>query len=425
MRTASQTDRVKELQQIQLIAKECINCGTCAGECAFLEQLGTPGDICKEFLNNTTRSSDSHRAIFACNLCGLCTTVCPKKLDTPGALLEIRRISQKSSQLSSSGSSICKEHHTICSYEDRGASSLFSLHLFPEGCDAVFFPGCTLTATRASVTEAIYERLCSIDPNLGVVLDCCAKPSHDLGLDERFTRAFSRIRKILRANNIKKIYTGCPSCYASFSNHAPEFSTISVYQVLALNSIATIPSLQNWTESITIHDSCTARNVKEFRESVRTLLTGTGAEVKEMIHSGTAAICCGEGGSATFVAPDITSNWKTIRKTEANGRRVVTYCAGCSAMLGKDIKTTHILDLLFDPEKARVGQEKVTKTPLTYASRFFLKQRLKNKIFPSRLDQIISRFLPLPLASSSKFRQMVVGLIFLLPIVYLLKHLIV
>ena len=77
------------MQLIKTIAKDCISCGLCVKECSFLEENGTPGEICLAFLG---RFSDSFNSIFQCNLCGLCQAVCPKKLDCQASFLEIRKV---------------------------------------------------------------------------------------------------------------------------------------------------------------------------------------------------------------------------------------------------------------------------------------------------------------------------------------------
>lgn len=351
------------------IVKECVGCNICANECSFLDKHGSPGSICERFL-----SAENHHesAVFQCNLCGLCESVCPKNLPCSLGFLEIRKSIQKSNR-ASTGKSVYKQHKALCAYEARGTSPAFSLHLFPDGCESVFFPGCTLTATRSGVTQKTYESLKSFDSTVGIVLDCCTKPSHDLGLTEKFEHAFTELCDLLKANKIKRILTACPSCYTTFKKHAPHIETYSVYEILAANMPpeGTIP-----LEKFSIHDTCATRNVSPIHDSVRALVKNCGAEISEMEHSRSTAICCGEGAAAAFLAPDITDSWKTIRKREAAGKRIITYCAGCSSTLGKDLPATHLLDLLFDRERALEGKERIAKAPFTYINRLLLKNRL-------------------------------------------------
>ena len=54
---------------------------------------------------------------------------------------------------------------------------IFSYYALPEGCNTVFFPGCTLSGTRSEKVILTYQRLKKSIPSLGIVLDCCTKPS--------------------------------------------------------------------------------------------------------------------------------------------------------------------------------------------------------------------------------------------------------
>lgn len=358
------------------IAKKCVSCSLCVKECAYLQKHGTPGTICNGFLSGI-RQSDSFSLVFACNLCGLCQVVCPQNLDCSAAFLEIRRTLQKEKDIPASAKdeSIHNEHGSLCKYEARGASPLFSLYLLPERCDSIFFPGCTLAATRSGVTQSVYEYCKKLDPTLGIVLDCCRRPSHDIGLQGNFAESLTQLTDHLKNHSIKRIFTACPSCYATFTAYATGFETWSIYEWLAEN----LPRENKFlTETVTIHDTCTTRSVTKIHDAIRTLVRGTGAGLEEMEHSRERAICCGEGAAAAFIAPDITSGWRTIRKQEASGKRIITYCAGCSNSLGKEVPTTHLLDLLFDSENAMQGKEKIAKAPFTYVNRLLLKKRLKN-----------------------------------------------
>ena len=69
-----------------------------------------------------------------------------------------------------------------------------------------------------------------------------------------------------------------------------------------------------------------------------------------MPHHGPKTICCGEGGSVGCLNPNLSDNWGTRRKEEAGATRILTYCAGCANFLGAKTPTSHVLDLLFDPE---------------------------------------------------------------------------
>jgi hypothetical protein len=46
------------------------------------------------------------------------------------------------------------------------------------------------------------------------MLDCCSKPSHDLGRQHHFETLFGKMRDRLVAAGVQRVILACPSCYA-------------------------------------------------------------------------------------------------------------------------------------------------------------------------------------------------------------------
>lgn len=108
------------MDTIENIAENCIQCGLCVRECAFLQTYGTPGQICSAFLEGGT--GNAFHACYGCNLCGLCTVVCPCELDCSGSFLQIRK------QLAKGATLVDKRHKTICCGEG-GAAMFVAPHI--------------------------------------------------------------------------------------------------------------------------------------------------------------------------------------------------------------------------------------------------------------------------------------------------------
>src|SRR5512143_1839241 len=89
MNVASEQQIRAELQKfIAATVSGCTSCGKCVKECAFLKKHGTPAFIADGFDAADTKNLSRP---FECSLCGLCTTVCPERLDLDGLFLEMRR----------------------------------------------------------------------------------------------------------------------------------------------------------------------------------------------------------------------------------------------------------------------------------------------------------------------------------------------
>ena len=152
----------------------------------------------------------------------------------------------------------------------------------------------------------------------------------------------------------------------------------TVYEVLAEKGL---PVNQTPTgKPVVIHDPCAIRHEIPIHDAVRTLVRNQGLQVEEMPHQGLKTLCCGEGGAVGMLAPELAGQWGQKRKAEAENRVLVTYCVGCSNLLGKLVPTYHLLDLFFEAEATRSGKIKISKSPVTYWNRLRLKKALKKRL---------------------------------------------
>ncbi|MEW6427614.1 MAG: (Fe-S)-binding protein [Thermodesulfobacteriota bacterium] len=343
-------------------AKECTECQACVRQCAFLERHGTPRAIADR------GAGQSLDFAFDCSLCRLCDRVCPEKLAPSAMFLAMRR------QLVTSGGGEFAAHRPILFFERQGSSPLFSLYRLPPNCDTVFFPGCGLPATRSATVPPLFDLLAARFPNLGIVLDCCGKPSHDLGRTRSFQERFDELRATLRNCGITKVVVACPNCYRIFREYGEEFETIFLYDCLP-----PLPSLQNG-RTVTVHDPCGTRFDTDIHRRVREIVTSLGLTVREMKHCGSRTLCCGEGGSACFTAPVLADTWRNKRLQQAGDLTMVTYCAGCLSFFSPHHPTVHLADLYLDGDRALAGAVKPARPPFSYLHRLLLKVRLGRRV---------------------------------------------
>jgi Fe-S oxidoreductase len=348
------------------VRKECTSCDICLRDCAFLRKYGNPGRIADAY---NPSDKESMALPFECSLCGLCASVCPERLNLTALFLEMRR------EAVDRGGGGFPEHAVITNYEKTGVSRRFTLYRLPEGCDTIFFPGCALAGTRPDGVRKVFDSLQRTIPHLGIVFDCCMKPSHDLGREAYFTAMFNEMRDYLVGQGVKTVLTACPNCQLMFGTYGDGLTTSTIYEALSASHIP----VNRVSGTVTIHDPCSIRGYGEVHAAVRDLLGRIGLTIEEMPHSGDASICCGEGGAVAFLAPELAEEWRNLRHSEADGRKMVTYCAACTAVLGKRGSCSHVIDILFDAENALAGKAKVSKAPFTYLNRLLLKREFKRK----------------------------------------------
>ncbi len=359
------------------ISEGCTECKICIKQCAFLKKYGTP----KYIADNWSPHGNNLRGMaFECSLCSLCTAVCPEDIDPREMFLEMRRHDVKA------GSENFTRQKKLINYEKRGTSKLFSFYGLPQNSDTVFFPGCALSGNRSHRVMELYEYLQQDIPNLGIVLDCCTKPSHDLGRMDYFHAMFSEMCDYLSVSGVKKILTACPSCYVVFRQFADTMITQSVYEILDAESLQISSGIV--PEKVTVQDSCVVRFDDHIQAAVRNIINSKGIRIEEMKHHGKRTLCCGEGGGAHFVAPELAGTWGRIRRKESGNKQIVTYCAGCASFLGRIGGAAHLLDIYFETEAALKNRVRVTKTPFTYIKRLLLKYRFRKKHYSLSRERI-------------------------------------
>jgi len=351
------------------MSEQCVECKICVKQCAFLKRYGTPKKIADTWL---PQDKDAFAKAFECNLCSLCTAVCPEKIDPKNMFLEMRRYAV------ANGIADLTKQKLLINYEKRGTSKRYTFYGLPEGCDTVLFPGCALAGSRPRRILQLFNHLENSFHNLGIVFDCCTKPSHDLGRTGYFDAMFSEMQQYLVNHGIKTVLVACPSCYAVFKQYGKGLTTRTVYDILSREYWQPEPQL--FSESLTIQDSCVARLETNMQNSVRKLIRTRGFSIEEMKHQGKKTLCCGEGGGAHFAAPELAGNWSLMRKSETGGKRIITYCAGCAHFLARIGPTAHLLDLIFDPAATLSGRAKTSRAPFTYLNRLLLKWKFKWKM---------------------------------------------
>lgn len=354
--------------QLELISSHCTQCQTCVSQCAFLASYGDPKKIANSYAPSEKKSFTMP---FECSLCELCTAICPHGVNPKEMFLEMRR------EAFDQGEANLPEHRSLRHFEKRGTSKRFSWYALPEDCNTIFFPGCALSGSRSEITLKTFKQLQKTIPKIGIVLDCCMKPSHDLGDEENFNVMFNEMKTYLLAHGIKTILTACPNCLKVFSEYGTEFESRTIYEDFNLQDL---PTPIKSTEVVALHDPCTARFNISAQNAVRDILKRQGLTIAEQEHSKITTLCCGEGGAASCISPLLAENWGRKRVEATQGQQIVSYCAGCTQTLGKKTRTSHILDLIFAQDYALNGQVKVTKAPLTYLKRLKLKKYLQRHL---------------------------------------------
>lgn len=352
----------------KLISEKCTACSLCLKDCAFLRKYGHPKIIADTYYSNQAKDPS---VAYECSLCGLCQEVCPEGIDPSQMFQEMRR------EAVLLGQGAFPEHRHLLKYEKRGISKRYTWYGLPRGCQTILFPGCALPGNRPSTVFKLYEHLIKRFPDLGVVLDCCTKPSCDLGRDDYFQTMFGEMKDYLLDKGIQNVLLACPNCYKMFKGYGDPLRIKTVYEVLAEGQSR---ERKGTSGIVTVHDPCVTRFEKPIQDAVRNLVQNRGLSIEEMEHQGANTLCCGEGGAVGFMAQELSENWGLKIKSETRGKPILTYCAGCVNLLNRLTPTHHVLDFFFEPEATLSGRVKRSKAPITYWNRIRLKKRFQKMV---------------------------------------------
>jgi len=331
--------------------------------CRFLAESGSPVSLAMQGLSSDKDADTLAIRSYDCSVCGLCSAVCPVAATPERMFKEFRNHAQ------ANGLFKLQRYSPLLKYERLGRHFPFKGEFIPASCKTVFFPGCTLPAMHPEATTMTYKILKRLDPKLGLVFNCCSKPSKMLGLNDKYEEQLSSLVQRLERKGVGRILTDCPNCYMTFKEFNTKLEIVSVYQALKSSGFApVIPAIKE----VTVHDPCVTRYETEMHKHVRALIKSTGVRVIEMKHSRTKTLCCGEGGATQFYNKGYAKNWsrKRIGEARRTGVPIVTYCAGCVNFLGGKYPTIHVLDLLTVKRK---NIPKPATFPFNYLNRLILR----------------------------------------------------
>jgi Fe-S oxidoreductase len=196
-------------------------------------------------------------------------------------------------------------------------------------CDALFFPGCTLSSYAPELTRSVHSWLTKQGMAVGVVTQCCGVPLASIGLEENNQALRAKLRKTITASGATRLITTCPNCYYHLQNCCDGVEVVSLYQLLLDAGIRVAGPVQ-----ITVHDSCMDRFSGELGRIIREL--ACGYPLVEMQHHGQETICCGAGGNVSLIDPELSDARARERVEEyrqTSATYCVTACMGCTRRL--------------------------------------------------------------------------------------------
>ncbi len=336
-------------EEAQAEAARCLNCQCleCVKACAFMQHYRKyPKMLINEFHNtlNFTLANRMHNIVInSCAECGQCKVICPNGCDVKEVVECCRRIMVGDNKMPPSA-----HEFALLDMQFSNSDEFFTVRHQPGHMTSryAFFPGCQLAATAPNSLRAAYEDLTHrLKGGVGLILGCCGAIGEWAQRNELFKEQLDKIIDAWDELGKPEMITACPTCYHIFKTFT-EIPVTGIWQIMCQIGLPDTAQKGNGT-TLSIHDSCGARNYQEIQECVRELASQMGYNVEEPKWSGEETPCCGFGGLTAFANREVGTEMAAFAADRCE-HKSLTYCANCrDRFAGLDRPTVHVLELLY------------------------------------------------------------------------------
>ncbi len=334
-------------------------CRECVKACEYLAHYGSyPKRYVREVYNNLSIVMGIHRAnklINSCSLCGLCEQVCPGSLNMGDICREARQMMVRRGKMPPS-----THDFALRDMEFSNSAACFLSRHQPgfTSSEAVFYPGCQLSASLPQYIPALYRFLSEkLDGGVGIILGCCGAPANWAGREELFEESLRHFTQEWQALGSPRIITACPTCFTMFQHNLPAASVETLWTLLDRIGLPATSGDRVSSGRLAVHDSCMTRHETELHNSVRHLLGKLGYCIEELPRSRERTICCGFGGLMNYANREVARK-EIRRRIQESNADYLTYCAMCRDNFASQGKTTyHLLELIMSGEISPAGRQ--------------------------------------------------------------------
>jgi len=302
----------------------------------------------------------SEDTIWACTMCGFCTTACPVFIvPAVDKIAEMRRyLVLDKAEFPKEVQNAFRGMETNGNPWNMSASSRadwakglpVATMSQVEGVEVevLFWVGCAGSyEDRAKrVSKALVEILNAAGVSfaiLGTEETCTGDSARRMGNEYLFQTLAQQNIETLNGHKVKRIVTNCPHCMNCLKNEYPDFG--GHYEVLHGSQLVAdliaegrVKLTTPIPDSITFHDPCYLGRYNGAYEAPRQILRAIpGLELKELERSREKGLCCGAGGGRMWMEEKLGTRINQARMQEiaaAGTGSVGVSCPFCMVMIG-------------------------------------------------------------------------------------------
>jgi Fe-S oxidoreductase len=203
--------------------------------------------------------------------------------------------------------------------------------------NTLYYPGC-LTKVVAKDLEDNYKKILEeIGIDYIMLKDfevCCGNPVLNSGHEKETKELAEKNFKLFKERGVKKIITGCPSCYSMFKFNYPKFLDkwnieVEHFSVTIANALKKGKISPDKIEGgITYHDPCHLGRYGNIYDEPREILKKSG-NLKEMKLTKNYSFCCGGGSGVKSTFPEMANSIACERVQMAKETGAKVLCTSC------------------------------------------------------------------------------------------------
>ena len=302
----------------------------------------------------------SEDTIWACTMCGFCTTACPVFIiPAVDKIAEMRRylvldkaefpkeVQNAFRGMETNGNPWNIAAATRGDWAD-GLPVVTMAEAGEKQIEVLFWVGCAGSyEDRAKrVSKALVEMLDRAGVSfaiLGTEETCTGDSARRMGNEYLFQMLAQQNVETLNGYKVKKVVTNCPHCLNCIKNEYKDFGgdyevvhgTELVSQLIAAGRVPLTTAIP---ETITFHDPCYLGRYNGGYEAPRRILRAIpGLQLTELERSRERGLCCGAGGGRMWMEEKLGSRINQTRMKEiadSGAQNVGVSCPFCMVMIG-------------------------------------------------------------------------------------------
>ncbi|MBU3128837.1 4Fe-4S dicluster domain-containing protein [Clostridium tagluense] len=366
------------LKRVDTMSKECIACKKCMKNCIMLDEYcSSPKELFSEIIRD--REIDI-KIPYSCNLCNLCSEVCPRDINQKELYLELRRYAFKNHK-----KAIMPLGYKVVKFHQKNSFSRFfsaSSKGVEDVTSTAFIPGCSLMSYSPEMVMKTYKYLQNIIPGIKIILKCCGNPTHTMGDENGFKQYYSQLDHEIQKLKVAEIITTCPNCFISIKKNSPNLKITTVWEKINESIIpdGLLNKYDNVDIKFSLHDPCPTRYEGNTQDAVREIVEKMGIKMEEFKFSKGQTLCCGAGAMVGVTNNKLATEHMSKRAADAPSDHILTYCQTCAESLSIGEKNAvHLLDLMFNEEMFSnlIFQQKKSNTAEKWMNRYKGKRRIQ------------------------------------------------